>query len=58
MEKIRTGIGLLLVTVFSLGLAACEPEVGSKEWCTQLDQRDKADWTANEASDYAKHCVL
>ena len=39
-------------------LAACSPEVGSEEWCADLKQRPKGEWTANEAADYAKHCLF
>jgi len=38
--------------------SACSPEVGSKEWCEDLKKKDKGNWTANEAADFAKHCVL
>ena len=37
---------------------ACSPEVGSKEWCQAMKDKPKGDWTLNEASDFAKHCVL
>lgn len=39
-------------------LAGCSPEVGSKAWCEQMSKKPKGDWTANEATDYAKHCVF
>lgn len=39
-------------------LAACSPEVGSKEWCAEMKQKPKGAWTANEAADYAKHCLF
>lgn len=39
-------------------LTACAPEVGSKEWCDNLKNKDKGDWTMQEASDYAKHCIF
>ena len=45
-----------VLAVFALG--ACSPEVGSAEWCAQLKEKDKGDWTATEAKDYAKHCLL
>ena len=42
-----------------LGLAtACEPEVGSEAWCDDLKEKPKGDWTANEAADFAKHCLF
>ncbi len=39
-------------------LCACTPEVGSKAWCEQLQAKPKGDWTANEAADYARHCLF
>jgi hypothetical protein len=39
-------------------LGACSPEVGSDEWCSDMRQKPKGDWTANEAADFAKHCLL
>jgi len=39
-------------------LSACAPEVGSKAWCEHLQAKPKGDWTANEATDYAKHCLF
>lgn len=41
-----------------LQLAGCAPEVGSERWCKNLSEKDKGDWTASEAVDYAKHCLL
>lgn len=46
------------VFLFVIGLAACSPEVGSEEWCEDLKGKPKGDWTANEAADFAKHCIL
>ena len=44
---------------FALGtVSACSPEVGSEEWCKELKEKPKGDWTANEAADFAKHCLL
>ena len=40
------------------GLMGCAPEVGSEAWCKKLDEKPKGDWTANEAADYAQHCIL
>ncbi len=39
-------------------LVACSPEVGSKEWCEDMEEKPKGDWTANEAAEFAKNCVL
>jgi hypothetical protein len=49
---------VVMAMVMTLSMAACSPEVGSEEWCNQLKEKPKGDWTANEASDFAKHCIL
>jgi hypothetical protein len=52
----------LIVTALLLGAvlatAGCSPEVGSEAWCKQLKDKPKGDWTANEAKDFAAHCVF
>jgi len=49
----------LILAAATLGLvAACEPEVGSEEWCDKMAEKPKGDWTANETADYAKHCLV
>ncbi|MBO9489563.1 DUF3012 domain-containing protein [Endozoicomonas sp. G2_1] len=53
MKKIAT-----LVLALSFGLAGCAPEVGSKEWCEDLKEKDKGQWTAEEAKDFTKHCIF
>ncbi len=55
---VRTVAAAACLALFSLSLAACSPEVGSKEWCGDLEKKSKGDWSANEAKNYAKHCVL
>ena len=49
---------LAVVASFALSLSACDPEVGSPDWCAQLKEKPKGAWTANEAADFAKNCVL
>lgn len=41
-----------------VALAACAPEVGSERWCEKMKETPKGEWTANNARDYAKHCVF
>ena len=49
----------VLVLLALLGsVSACGPEVGSEAWCKDMKEKPKGDWTANEAADFAKHCVL
>lgn len=42
----------------SVAIAACAPEVGSEAWCERMDETPKGDWTANQAADYARHCLF
>jgi len=49
---------LLFLSLLLTQLIACSAEVGSDEWCKNLEQKPKGDWTANEATDYAKHCIF
>ncbi len=39
-------------------LTACSPDVGSKEWCADMKEKSTGDWTANEAADFAKNCII
>jgi hypothetical protein len=45
---------LALALVATVGCA----EVGSERWCKKMEDKPKGDWTANEAADYAKHCIF
>ena len=56
MKKALTICLLLVPAVFTL--SGCAPEVGSEAWCEQMKEKPKGDWTANEAGDYAKHCIF
>jgi Tfp pilus assembly protein PilP len=39
-------------------LSGCSAEIGSEQWCAEMKEKPKGEWTANEATDYAKHCLL
>jgi hypothetical protein len=54
----KNSIVLVLAFALATGLSACSPEVGSKEWCAELKEKPKGDWTTNEATDFAKHCIM
>jgi hypothetical protein len=47
----------LLLPVFIFVLSACA-KVGSAAWCENLAAKAKGDWTANEAGDYTRYCVI
>jgi len=54
----KTRFVLALSLVATIGLSACSPEVGSKEWCADLKEKPKGDWSSNEAAEFAKSCLL
>jgi len=39
-------------------LSACTAEIGSEIWCTDLKEKNKGEWTMNEAKDFLKHFLL
>ena len=51
-------IFFMTVAFFTFAITACSPEVGSDAWCKQMKEKSKADWTAGETSNYAKHCIF
>ena len=48
--------GLLLLSICLL-LSSCA-KTGSDAWCENMEEKPKGDWTANEASDYTKYCLM
>lgn len=55
MKKAAT---LFALVMLGLGLAACEPEVGSDKWCEKMADTPKGDWSANDAKAFAEHCIF
>lgn len=55
MRNLKRAMLLLATTLW---LAACEPEVGSERWCENMREKPRGDWTANEALEFARSCVL
>lgn len=49
---------IILLLLAMVLVSSCTPKVGTEAWCKMMDKKDKGDWTANEAADYAKHCVF
>jgi len=47
-----------ILAFIMVALTGCAPEVGSPEWCKKMGETPSGDWTANEAAEYAKSCVL
>lgn len=52
---LRRGCAALAVPLL---LISCAPEVGSERWCEAIRDKGPGNITANEAADYARHCVL
>lgn len=67
-SRMAAGIGQESVIVRSLAwfgivsavvwLSACAPEVGSPRWCESMREKPRGDWSANDALEYARSCVL
>ncbi len=49
---------IILAFTIIFVLSACAPEIGSKEWCENLKEKSKGDWTITETKNYAKHCLF
>lgn len=59
MYRLKSFLAAVALVAFAMvPLAACSPEVGSKEWCEDMKQKPKGEWSANEVKDFAKSCVL
>ncbi|MEQ5778210.1 MULTISPECIES: DUF3012 domain-containing protein [unclassified Thalassospira] len=54
IRKIIIALAAMMVT---MTLVACAPEIGSKDWCNNMEHTAKSDWTANQTSDFAKNCM-
>lgn len=51
--------GLILsILLLALLQGACAPEVGSDEWCQDMVDKPKGDWTTNEATEFARSCIF
>ena len=49
---------IIILFFATLTLTACSPKIGSEDWCSDMKEKDKGDWTATEAKDYTKHCLF
>jgi hypothetical protein len=58
-SKVPKIISFVVVTLLFTGhLAACAPAVGSERWCAAMRDKPRGDWSANEALDFTRHCLL
>jgi hypothetical protein len=58
MRKIAHSLMLLLSTLFVFTLTGCAHPVGSTGWCEDMREKPKGEWSANEATDYMRHCIF
>jgi len=58
MRNVKKAIVMALGLGMLISLQGCAPEVGSDKWCAALKEKPKGDWSANEAADFTKHCLL
>ena len=58
MNIVKKVISIGLFTAILLPISACAPEIGSEQWCNDMKDKPKADWSANDAADFAKHCIF
>lgn len=49
---------IFLLVAASFFLSACEPEVGTEEWCSMMEEKPRGDWTFQNTTDFAKHCIV
>lgn len=47
-----------LAMALAVCLCGCAPEVGSPRWCEVMRDKPRGDWTANEALEYTRSCLL
>ena len=58
MQKSLKVLMIIVGCAFTISLTSCAPEVGSEKWCAALKEKPKGDWSANEAADFTKNCLL
>ena len=51
---VKVAIAILAIS----SIAACSPEVGSDEWCSDLKEKPKGEWTANELKEFTANCIF
>ena len=49
---------LTVPIVSILLLSACSVEPGSEQWCAQMEDKSKTEWTFDEGTTYASHCLI
>lgn len=55
MKNVLKIFGVFIALSF---MAACSPKIGSREWCEEMDEKPKAEWTVNEGRAYGGNCII
>ena len=58
MKLMKRVVGGVVLAGVAIMLSGCPAQVGSERWCQNMRDKPKADWTASEAVDFAKHCII
>ena len=58
MKLMKRVVGCVVLAGVALVLSGCPAQVGSERWCQNMRDKPKSDWTAGEAVDFAKHCII
>ena len=56
--RVASKVWMALVASLAVGLGGCAPEVGSPRWCENMREKPSGDWTANEALEFTRNCLL
>ena len=48
----------VLAVSFAVALASCSAEPGSQQWCEEKKEEPKSQWTLDDASTFASHCLI
>ncbi len=55
LKKLAKSLTITSLLIIAYG---CAPEVGSDAWCEDMAEKDKGDWSANDASEFASNCIF
>ena len=58
MKLMKRVVGGAVLAGVAIMLSGCPAKVGSERWCQNMREKPKSDWTAGEAVDFAKHCII
>lgn len=58
MNKKNSLAVTILVVLTGISLWGCAPEIGSDQWCANLKEKPKGDWSMNEVADFTKYCIF